>query len=52
MHSNSFIAAAIAAFRVVQADFMVYTEAPITTESMPKFTDAAEVSSRACFFTH
>ena len=40
-----FIVAAAAAFRVAQADFMVYTVPPIPTDQIPKFTDPAEVSS-------
>jgi hypothetical protein len=45
MHFTSFIVAAAAAFHVAQADFMVYTVPPIPTDSIPKFTDPAEVCS-------
>ena len=49
MHLTSFIVAAAAAIRVVHADFMVYTVPPIPTDSIPKFSDAAEVSSLSHF---
>jgi hypothetical protein len=45
MHLTSVILAAAAAFGVAQADFMVYTVPPIPTDSIPKFTNPAEVSS-------
>jgi hypothetical protein len=45
MHLTSFIVVATTAIRIAQADFMVYTEPPIPTDSIPKFTDAAEVGS-------
>ncbi|KAF2826051.1 hypothetical protein CC86DRAFT_467607 [Ophiobolus disseminans] len=44
MQLTSFILAAAAAFRVVQADFMVYTVPPIPTDQIPRFTDPAEAS--------
>jgi hypothetical protein len=43
MQLTSFIVAAAAAFRVAQADFMVYTVPPIPTDTIPKFTDPAQV---------
>jgi|TARA_R110002003_G_scaffold502_10_gene20110 hypothetical protein len=43
MRLTSFVVAAAAAFRVVQADFMVYTVPPIPTDQIPQFTDPAEV---------
>jgi hypothetical protein len=43
MHLTSFILAAAAALRVAQADFMVYTVPPIPTDTIPKFTDPAQV---------
>jgi hypothetical protein len=47
MKFNSIIVVAAVAFRVAQADFMVYTIPPVPTDSIPKFTDAAEVSLRS-----
>lgn len=35
--------AALAGVRVVQADFMVYTEPPIPTSAIPTFADRSEV---------
>jgi hypothetical protein len=45
MQFFSLMVAAAAAFRVAQADFMVYTVPPIPTDQIPQFTDPAEVSS-------
>jgi hypothetical protein len=52
MRFTPFIVAAATALRVVQADFMVYTEPPIPIDSMPQLTDPAEVGSPASFITH
>lgn len=43
MQFTSFILATAAAIGLAQADFMVYTVPPIPTDSIPKFTDPAEV---------
>lgn len=49
MQFLSFILAAAAAFRVAQADFMIYTVPPIPTDQIPRFTDPAEVRSPLFF---
>lgn len=45
MHFTSFVLATAVAVGLAQADFMVYTVPPIPTDSIPQFTDPAEVSS-------
>jgi hypothetical protein len=49
MHFSTFIATVATVVSLAQADFMVYTVPPIPTDSIPKFTDLAQVSS---VFTH
>jgi hypothetical protein len=47
--SISIIVVAAADFRIAQADFMAYTVPPVPTDSIPKFTDAAEVILKSLF---
>jgi hypothetical protein len=49
MHLSSFLVVATVTFRVAQADFMVYTVPPIPTDSIPKFTDPAEVGFQTLY---
>jgi hypothetical protein len=44
MYFTTFIATLAAIISLAQADFMVYTVPPIPTDSIPKFTDPAQVS--------
>lgn len=48
MHLTTFILATATAIGLAQADFMVYTVPPIPTDSIPKFTDPAEVRQSLC----